>query len=60
MQNFGELLGPKLVNQLSAKCLTALILQESKGSKEQARENITHLHEFREKLSELSKFFYHQ
>ncbi len=55
MLNFGEIIGSKLVNQLNTKCLTSLLLQESKGSKEQARENIAHLHEFRDKLKELSK-----
>jgi hypothetical protein len=55
MQDMAEVVGPKMVNQLSAKCLKSLILQESNGSKEKARENILQLHEFREQLKEISK-----
>lgn len=56
MRDMAEVLGPKMVSQLSTKCLKSLILQESNGSKQRAKDNILQLHQFREELKDMSQW----
>jgi hypothetical protein len=53
MQDFGELLGAKLVSQLYKSCLQNLILERSGGDKEKALQEVKQLRELRYSLSEI-------
>jgi hypothetical protein len=53
MQDFGELLGAKLVSQLFKTCLQTLILERSGGDKEKALQDVKQLRELRYNLSQL-------
>jgi len=57
MRDFSEILGPKVISVLSTKCLKSLILQASKGCRQTARESILQLHDFKEKLAEMSMHY---